>query len=129
MAAVRGMADVRSRYSVPDTLDRLEAVLRERGLKVFTRIDHAREAEAVGLTLRPTQLLVFGNPSIGTPVMVRAPRIAIELPFKALAWKDGDGQVWLSYNTPKYLQERHGLPAEMVKGLAGIEVLIGEAVE
>ena len=124
-----GMIDVSSPYSVPDTLARLESVLKEKGITVFDLIDHSGEAEKAGLTMRPTQLLIFGSPKGGTPLMVAAPRLAIDLPLKALAWQDEQGQVWLSYNSPDYLHERHGFPAELLKNIAGIAALVGKAVE
>jgi uncharacterized protein (DUF302 family) len=124
-----GMIDVPSRYSVPDTLARLEAILKEKGITVFDLIDHSDEAEKAGLTMRPTQLLIFGSPKAGTPLMVAAPRLAIDLPLKALAWQDEQGKVWLSYNSPEYLRERHGFPAELLKNIAGIAALVQEAVE
>ena len=124
-----GMIDVSSPYSVPDTLARLESVLKEKGITVFDLIDHSGEAEKAGLTMRPTQLLIFGSPKGGTPLMVAAPRLAIDLPLKALAWQDEQGQVWLSYNSPEYLHERHGFPAELLKNIAGIAALVQKAVE
>jgi uncharacterized protein (DUF302 family) len=124
-----GMIDMPSRYSVPDTLARLEAILKEKGITVFDLIDHSGEAEKAGLAMRPTQLLIFGSPKGGTPLMVAAPRLAIDLPLKALAWQDGQGKVWLSYNSPEYLRERHGFPAELLKNIAGIAALVQEAVE
>ena len=125
----RGIIDVPSRYSVPETLARLQAILKEKSLTVFALIDHSGEAEKVGLAMRPTQLLVFGSPKSGTPLMVAAPRLAIDLPLKALAWQDEQGQVWLSYNSPEYLQQRHGFPADLVKNIAGVAGLIQKAVE
>jgi uncharacterized protein (DUF302 family) len=124
-----GMIDVPSRYSVPETLARLEAILKEKGITVFELIDHSGEAEKAGLTMRPTQLLIFGSPRAGTPLMVAAPRLAIDLPLKALAWQDEQGKVWLSYNSPEYLHERHGFPAELLKNIAGIATLVQRAVE
>ena len=124
-----GMIDVSSRYSVPETLARLQSVVKEKGMTVFAFIDHSDEAEKAGLTLRPTQLLIFGSPKGGTPLMVAAPRLAIDLPLKALAWQDEQGQVWLSYNSPEYLQQRHGIPADLLKNIAGIAALIQKAVE
>ncbi len=124
-----GMIDVSSRYSVPETLARLQSVVKEKGMTVFAFIDHSGEAEKAGLTLRPTQLLIFGSPKGGTPLMVAAPRLAIDLPLKALAWQDEQGQVWLSYNSPEYLQQRHGIPADLLKNIAGIAALIQKAVE
>src|SRR3979490_3376429 len=125
----RGIIDVPSPYSVPDTLARLESILKERGLTIFARVGHSGEAEKDGLTMRPTQLLIFGSPKAGTPLMVAAPRLAIDLPLKALAWQDEQGQVWLSYNSPEYLQQRHGFPVDLLKNIAGIGALIQKAVE
>jgi uncharacterized protein (DUF302 family) len=124
-----GIVDVRSRYPVPETLARLEEILKEKGITVFALIDHSGEAEKAGLKMRPTQLLVFGSPKAGTPLMVAAPRLAIDLPLKALAWQDEKGQVWLSYNAPEYLQQRHGIPEALVKNIAGIAGLVEQAVE
>jgi len=125
----RGMIDVPSPYSVPETLARLESILKERGVTVFARVDHSGEAEKAGLKMRPTQLLIFGSPKAGTPLMVATPSVAIDLPLKALAWEDQSGRVWLSYNAPEYLQERHGFPVELLKNIAGASALIPEAVE
>ena len=106
-----GVIDVSSRYSVPETVARLEWILKEKGMTVFALIDHSGEAGKAGLTMRPTQLLIFGSPKGGTPLMVAAPRLAIDLPLKALAWQDEHGKVWLSYNEPNWLATRHGLAA------------------
>jgi len=124
-----GMIDVSSRYSVPETLARLQSILKEKGITVFALIDHSGEAEKVGLVMRPTQLLIFGSPKGGTPLMVATPRVAIDLPLKALAWQDEQGTVWLSYNSAEYLQERHGFPPELMKNIAGIPALLQKAVE
>src|SRR5271166_1867787 len=124
-----GVIDVSSRYTVPDTLARLESILKEKGITVFALIDHSGEAEKAGLKMRPTQLLIFGSPKGGTPLMMAAPRLAIDLPLKALAWQDEQGRVWLSYNEPEYLQKRHGFPVELLKNIAGIGALIQAAVE
>jgi uncharacterized protein (DUF302 family) len=124
-----GVIDVPSRYSVPETLTRLQAILKEKGMTVFALVDHSGEAEKVGLAMRPTQLLIFGSPKGGTPLMVAAPSLAIDLPLKALAWQDGQGKMWLSYNSPEYLQERHGFPPELMKNIAGVAALIQKAVE
>jgi len=124
-----GVIDVSSRYSVPETLARLQAILKEKGIMVFALIDHSGEAEKAGLKMRPTQLLIFGSPKAGTPLMVASPRLAIDLPLKALAWQDEDGRVWLSYNSPEYLQQRHGFPEALVKNIAGIAGLVEQAVE
>jgi len=124
-----GIIDVPSRYSVPETLARLQSILKEKNITVFALIDHSGEAERAGLKMRPTQLLVFGSPKGGTPLMVAAPRLAIDLPLKALAWQDEQGQVWLSYNSPEYLQQRHGFPGELMKNIAVIGALVQKAVE
>ena len=124
-----GMIDLPSPYSVPDTLARLESILKERGVSVFARVDHSGEAVKAGLAMRPTQLLIFGSPKGGTPLMVAAASVAIDLPLKALAWEDERGKVWLSYNDPEYLQQRHGFPAELLKNIAGVSALLQKAVE
>jgi len=124
-----GLVHLRSPYSVPETLKRLESVLHARNFTVFARVDHSGEAEKVGLTMHPTQLIIFGSPKAGTPLMVASPTLAIDLPLKALAWEDGNGQVWLSYNSPDYLQRRHEIPDELVKNIAGAGALLEKAVE
>ena len=125
----RGIIDIPSPYSVPETLARLQTILKEKGVTVFGLIDHSGEAAKVGLQMRPTQLLIFGNPKGGTPVMVAAPSVAIDFPLKALAWQDGQGKVWLSYNAPEYLQQRHSIPADLLKNIAGPAALLEKAVE
>jgi uncharacterized protein (DUF302 family) len=124
-----GIIDIPSPYSVPETLARLQSVLKEKGVTVFALIDHCGEAAKAGLEMRPTQLLIFGNPKAGTPLMVAAPSAAIDLPLKALAWQDAQGKVWLSYNAPGYLQQRHGFPADLLKNIAGPAALMQKAVE
>jgi uncharacterized protein (DUF302 family) len=125
----RGMIDIPSPYSVPETLARLESILKEGAITVFARVDHSGEAAKAELTMRPTQLLIFGSPKGGTPVMVAAPSAAIDLPLKALAWEDERGRVWLSYNSPEFLQQRHGIPADLLSNLAAASALIQKAVE
>ena len=124
-----GLIHVSSPCSVPETLKKLEAILAARGLRVFALVDHSGEAEKAGLKMRPTQLLIFGSPKAGTPLMVAAPSLAIDLPLKALVWEDADGKVWISYNSPDYLQQRHGSPADLVKNIAGVGALVEKAVE
>ena len=124
-----GLVHLRSPYSVPETLKRLESVLHAKNLAVFARVDHSGEAEKVGLKMRPTQLIIFGSPKAGTPLMVASPTLAIDLPLKALAWEDADGKVWLSYNSPDYLKRRHEIPDELVKNIAGAGALLEMAVE
>ena len=129
METNNGLLHVASPHSVPETLNRLESVLQSHGLTVFARVNHSGEAQKVGLTMRPTRLLIFGSPKAGTPLMVARPGIAIDLPLKALAWEDAGGKVWLSYNSPQYLKERHQLPEDLLKNIAGISPLIHQAVE
>jgi uncharacterized protein (DUF302 family) len=102
---------------------------RQKGLTVFAHIDHSGEAEEVGLKMRPTQLIIFGSPKAGTPLMVASPTLAIDLPLKALVWEDAEGVVWLSYNDPEYLKQRHGIPDELVRNIAGAGTLLAEAVK
>jgi len=123
-----GLIHIASLRSVPEILKKLEAEIQSRGLKVFALIDHSGEAEKVGLKMRPTQLLIFGSPKGGTPVMVAAPTLAIDLPLKTLVWEDADGKVWVSYNNPEYLQQRHGIPADLVKNIAGVAAMVEKAL-
>ena len=124
-----GMIHLRSPYSVAETLKRLDSVLQMRGLAVFARIDHSGEAEKVGMKMHPTQLVIFGSPKGGTPVMVASPTLAIDLPLKALVWEDAGGKVWLSYNGAEYLKQRHNIPDELVKNIAVIGPLLQSVVE
>jgi uncharacterized protein (DUF302 family) len=103
-----GIVQLPSPYSVTETLDRLERLLKEKGVRIFDRIDQRKEAEQVGLTLRPTELLIFGNPKAGTPLMEAVPSVALDLPLKVVAWEDA-GRTWIAYNSPEYLRNRHGL--------------------
>ncbi len=107
VTASEGMLSVKSAHSVSDTADRLEAILGAKGMSVFARIDHAAGAQKAGKSLPPTQLLIFGNPKVGTPLMLCSPSIAIDLPQKALIWQDADGVTWISYNDPQFLKLRH----------------------
>lgn len=107
--AADGLTSIKSRYSAKETMDRVEEVVKSRGLNVFARIDHAAGASKIGKSLRPTELLIFGNPQGGTPLMECAQTLGIDLPLKALVWQDLDNQVWLSYNDPEYLAKRHGV--------------------
>ena len=106
--ASEGMVKLKSAHSVGETADRLEQALLSKGMTVFQRIDHAAGAKSAGKTLRPTQLLIFGNPKVGTPLMLCSQSIAIDLPQKALIWEDAAGTVWLAYNDPAFLKLRHG---------------------
>jgi uncharacterized protein (DUF302 family) len=124
----KGMVHRKSPYCVDETLERLGAVLQSLGIPVLARIDHSGGAAAMGLEMKPTKLLIFGNAKAGTPLMLAAPTLALDLPLKALVWEDADGKVWVSYNTPQYLQERHGFPEELIPNIAGIRVIVEEAV-
>ena len=124
-----GLLQVASPYTVDETVNRLESVLAERGVQVFAVVDHSGEAEKVGMKMRPTKLVIFGNPKGGTPVMLAAPTLAIDLPLKALVWEDKNGKVWVSYNSPEYLQQRHGVPEDLIKNIAVAGALVAKAVE
>ena len=129
MAQGNGLVQVASRYSVDEAVKRLQAAFVAKGLQVFAVVDHSGEAEKVGLKMRPTKVLIFGSPKAGTPLMVAAPSLAIDLPLKALVAEDAAGKVSVTYNDPEYLRERHGVPEELIKNLAGAGVVIGKAVE
>jgi uncharacterized protein (DUF302 family) len=121
MASTNGLITIKSAHGPKETLDRLEADVKAKGMTVFARIDHSAGASAAGLSLRPTELLIFGNAKGGTPLMQAAQSIGIDLPLKALVWQDGSDTTWLSYNDPAWLALRHGLAAEsdaMVKTLS-----------
>jgi uncharacterized protein (DUF302 family) len=124
-----GLLQAASPYTVDETLNRLESVLAGRGVQVFAVVDHSGEAEKVGMKMRPTKLVIFGNPKAGTPVMLAAPTLAIDLPLKALVWEDKNGKVWVSYNSPEYLQQRHGVPEDLIKNIAVVGALVAKAVE
>jgi uncharacterized protein (DUF302 family) len=124
-----GMVHVSSPYPVPATFKRLEAIVLARGLSIQARVDHSGDAAKVGLKMHPTQLLIFGNPKAGTPLMIISPTLAIDLPLKALVWEDGEGKVWVSYNSPEYLKERHNIPNALVKNISGVRAIVEEAVQ
>ena len=124
-----GLARVASPHSVEETIERLRSILKERNLQVFALIDHSGEAAKVGMKMLPTKLLIFGSPKGGTPVMVAAPSIAIDLPLKALVSEDESGKVWVTYNTPEYLQQRHNVPGDLVKNISGVGALVAKAAE
>jgi uncharacterized protein (DUF302 family) len=125
----KGLLQIPSRHSVDETLNRLHSFLAEKGMKIFALIDHSGEAEKAGLKMRPTKVLLFGSPKGGTPLMVAAPSLAIDLPLKALVAEDETGRVSITYNDPEYLQQRHNVPAELIKNLSGAGALIAKAVE
>jgi len=118
-----GMASRRSRHTVDEAVSRLTKLLETKGVTVFALVDHSGEAAKVGMKMPPTKLLIFGNPAAGTPVMLAAPSIAIDLPLKILVWEDAEGAVWLSWNSAEYLGQRHGVPAELLKALGVAEAL------
>jgi uncharacterized protein (DUF302 family) len=123
-----GIANKKSPFSVSETVDRLSEAIRGAGATLFAVVDHSGEAERVGLALRDTKLMIFGNPVGGTPVMAASPLAAIDLPLKVLVWAAEDGTVWMSYLTPKWLADRHGLPVELVTPLSAAEMLTDRVV-
>jgi uncharacterized protein (DUF302 family) len=123
------MVHLSSPHSVVETLQRLEALVKSKGLTIFCRVDHSGEAAKAGLKMKPTQLLIFGSPQAGTPLMLASPTLAIDLPLKALIWEDADGKVWVSYNSTEYLKSRHNIPDDLVKNIAGIAPLLDKVVE
>jgi uncharacterized protein (DUF302 family) len=128
-AAPNGIVGLPSSHSVDDTVDRLTKILESKGIQVFALIDHSGGAEKAGMHMPPTKLLIFGNPKGGTPVMLAAPSAAIDLPLKILVWEDTRGKTWVSYNAPAYLQQRHGIPADLVQNIAVIEGLAAAAAQ
>src|SRR5271163_3240080 len=122
--ADNGIINQASNHSVDETVEKLKGILQEKGVTLFALVDHSGEAEKVGLKMRPTKLLIFGNPKGGTPVMLAAPSAAIDLPLKILVWEDGEGKVWASYNAPEYIQRRFGLSDDVMKPLAGLSAVI-----
>jgi uncharacterized protein (DUF302 family) len=128
-ASAHGFVSVESNHSVDQTVEKLRGILTAKGVTLFALVDHSGEAEKVGLKMRPTKLAIFGSPKAGTPLMVAAPSAAIDLPLKLLVWEDGEGKVWLSYNSPKYLQERHGFPPELLGNMAVVETLAAKTAE
>lgn len=129
MGSPNGLIRMTSHYPMNETMDRLQSTFTEKGLQVFAVIDHSGEAENAGLKMPATKVIIFGSPKAGTPLMIAAPSLAIDLPLKALVADDADGKVSVTYNDPEYLRERHGFPAELVKNLAGAGALIAKAVE
>ena len=125
--AEHGISTLPGNHSVQETVNKIEAALRAKGVKLFALIDHSGEAEAVGLTMRPTKLLIFGNPVAGTPIMNAAPTSAIDLPLKILVWEDKNDRVWISFNDPDYLAKRHAIPQELLANLAVVGSLASNA--
>jgi uncharacterized protein (DUF302 family) len=127
-SATAGVTSQPSPYSVDETLQRLEQVIRNRGLTLFAHFDHGGEAAKVGLTTRPAHVLVFGNPRAGTPLMVASPLIALDLPLKTLVWQDDGGQVWVSYNQPAFLAQRYSISPDLATVIAGVEGTVEAAL-
>jgi len=127
--ADNGLINLASKHTVDETMQRLESLLNERGVTIFARVDHSGEAAKIGLAMRPTKLLIFGSPKGGTPLMQAAPTVAIDLPLKALFWEDPYGKVWLTYNDPKYLQQRHKFPADLLPNIAAVNAMFAKAAE
>jgi len=126
-SSVEGLRVLPTAQTVPDVLRRTESLARERGMMIFAHIDFSGDATRAGLTQRPTGMLLLGNPKGGTPLMVAAPTVAIDLPLKVLAWEDAEGQRWVAYNEPEYLQKRHRFPPELIKNIAALATLVAAA--
>ncbi len=124
-----GLIEISSRHSVDETVARLKRILAEKGVTLFAIIDHSGEAEKVGMSMPNTKLLIFGSPKAGTPLMLAAPSIAIDLPLKILVREDGGGKVLVSYNTAEFLSQRHGLPPQLVANIAVVSALAAKATE
>jgi len=118
-----GIVDLPSNHSVHVTVEKLKGILSAKGVTLFALVDHSGEAEKAGMKMPPTKLLIFGSPKAGTPVMLAAPSIAIDLPLKILVWEDAGGKVWVSYNSPDFLKERHNVPDELLKNIAVVAAL------
>ena len=129
LVANNGIVNQPSKHSVDETLGKLQHILEAKGIAVFALIDHSGEAAKVGMKMRPTKLLIFGNPKGGTPLMLAAPSIAIDLPLKILIWQDEEEKVWVSYNSAEYLAERHGLPPTLAQNIGFIETLASSIAE
>jgi len=129
MSQANGIVDKVSYHSVEDTVEKLKGILLSKGVMLFAIVDHSGEAEKVGMKMRPTKLLIFGSPKAGTPLMQAAPSLAIDLPLKILVWEDEQGKVWVSFNSPAYLQQRHGIPPELLQNIAVVESLAAKAAE
>jgi uncharacterized protein (DUF302 family) len=124
-----GLINVPSNHSVEKTVEKLKAILQSKGITIFALIDHSGEAIKAGMKMRPTKLLIFGNPKAGTPVMLAASSSAIDLPLKILIWEDALGKPWVTYNSPAYLQERHNIPVGLLPNVGVIEALAKSAAE
>lgn len=124
-----GVVRIASHHTVAETVDRIESLLKQRGILVFARIDFSADAARAGLNMRPEQLLIFGNPRAGTPLMLAAPIAGLDLPLKALAWEDADGRVWIAYNDPQYVLRRHALASTLSANLAAAVPILEQAAQ
>lgn len=129
VAASNGIASIPSNHSVDETVARLTGLLQAKGVTLFALVDHSGEAAKAGLSMPPTKLLIFGSPKAGTPLMLAAPSIAIDLPLKVLVAQDAAGRVTVSYNSPAYLQQRHGIPPDLLQNIAVVQVFAAKAAE
>ena len=123
-----GVASISSPHSVEATLTRLKTAVASKGLTLFAHIDHGAGAAEAGLTMQPAHVLIFGHAKAGTPLMVASPLLALDLPLRALVWEDAGHKVWVSYNTPEYLAQRHAIPPDLLKNISGVEPLIRAAL-
>ena len=129
MQKEEGIVKIPSHHSVDETVDKLTTILKSKGVTLFAVVDHSGEAEKVGMKMPPTKLLIFGSPKAGTPLMLAAPSVAIDLPLKILVAQDAQGKAWISYNSPGYLKERHGLPDNLLPNIAVVQALVAAATE
>jgi uncharacterized protein (DUF302 family) len=125
----KGIIDILSHHSVDETVAKLRGILESKGVTLFALVDHSGEAEKAGMKMRPTKLLIFGSPKAGTPLMLAAPSIAIDLPLKILVWEDAAGKTWISYNTPEYLRDRHNVPSDLMQNIGVVAALATKAAE
>jgi len=128
-SATAGITSKPSNHSVEKTVEKLKAILQNKGVTLFALVDHSGEAAKAGLQMRPTKLLIFGSPKAGTPLMLAAPSTAIDLPLKILVAEDPGGKTWISYNSPAYLQQRHNFPSDLLQNIAVVEALAAKAAE
>jgi uncharacterized protein (DUF302 family) len=129
LEAGKGFVTKPSKHSVDQTVEKLKNILQAKGVTLFALVDHSGEAAKAGMKMPNTKLLIFGSPKAGTPLMLAAPSVAIDLPLKILVWEDAQGKAWISYNSPDYLKERHGLPQELLQNIAVVETLAAKSAE
>lgn len=127
--ASNGVISIESHHSVDATLEKLKGILNSQGVNIFALIDHSGEAAKAGMPMRNTKLLIFGNPKGGTPLMLAAPTVGLDLPLKILIWEDAEGKVWLTYNSVEFIRQRHNLAPDLTARIAGIDTLARKAAE